>query len=68
MEKIYYKGKGEHSVRQLETIIEQQLEEIHLFNSGQKEEVKKCVSCKDTLTDGFVHRCPKCYDEIWLPK
>lgn len=35
MKTIRYKGKGEHSVRELETIIEQQAEQIHLFNSGE---------------------------------
>lgn len=31
--KIYYKGKGEHSIRELEKIIEQQNEELHLLKS-----------------------------------
>lgn len=35
MDKLHYKGKGEHSVRELELIIEQQAEELHLLNSGQ---------------------------------
>ena len=35
MNKLHYKGKGEHSVRELELIIEQQAEELHLLNSGQ---------------------------------
>lgn len=32
---IRYKGKGEHSVRELEEIIEQREQEIHLIKSGQ---------------------------------
>lgn len=36
MDKLHYKGKGKHSVRELELIIEQQAEELHLLNSGQK--------------------------------
>ncbi len=36
MKAINYKGKGEHSVNQLELIIEQQAEELHLLKSGQK--------------------------------
>lgn len=35
MNKINYKGKGEHSVRELEKIIEQREEELHLIRSGQ---------------------------------
>ena len=34
---IHYKGKGEHSVSQLESIIEQQAEKLHLLNSGKKQ-------------------------------
>lgn len=37
MEKhIRYKGKGEHSINELEKIIEQREQELHLFRSGQK--------------------------------
>jgi len=32
-----YRGKGEHSVNELELIIKQQAEELHLFNSGSKQ-------------------------------
>lgn len=35
MKTINYKGKGEHSVKELELIIEQQSEELHLLKSGQ---------------------------------
>ena len=37
MKTINYKGKGEHSVRELELIIEQQAEELYLIKSGQKQ-------------------------------
>lgn len=37
MKTVNYKGKGEHSVRELELIIEQQAEELHLLKSGQKQ-------------------------------
>ncbi|MFL1896766.1 hypothetical protein ACJRPK_13755 [Aquimarina sp. 2-A2] len=37
MKTINYKGKGNHSVNELELIIEQQAEELHLLRSGQKE-------------------------------
>jgi hypothetical protein len=36
MKRINYKGKGEHSVNELESIIEKQAEELHLIKSGQK--------------------------------
>jgi len=36
MKTINYKGKGNHSVSELELIIEQQAEELHLFKSGQQ--------------------------------
>ena len=35
MKTVNYKGKGEHSVRELELIIEQQAEDLHLVKSGQ---------------------------------
>lgn len=37
MKTINYKGKGEHSVNELELIIEYQAEELHLIKSGQKQ-------------------------------
>lgn len=37
MKTINFKGKGEHSVNELELIIEQQAEELHLIKSGQKQ-------------------------------
>jgi hypothetical protein len=36
MKTINYKGKGKHSVNELELIINQQAEELHLIKSGQK--------------------------------
>ena len=40
---IRYKGKGEHSVNELEKIIEQREEELHLLRSG------KAVNMHDEL-------------------
>lgn len=71
MKTINYKGKGEHSVNELELIIEQQAEELHLFKSGQKQlpihgVVKSlpqdnfCQVC-NLPTDGekcYSNRCP----------
>ena len=37
MKTINYKGRGEHSVNELELIISQQAEELHLLKSGQKQ-------------------------------
>jgi hypothetical protein len=37
MKTINYKGKGEHSVNELELIIEKQTKELHLLKSGQKQ-------------------------------
>ena len=55
MKTINYKGKGEHSVNELELIINQQAEELHLFNSGQKQlNLSGVIVPKDTLC------CPEC--------
>lgn len=27
----------------------------------------KCCDCSSKLPDGFVTRCPNCYDEIYFP-
>lgn len=27
-----------------------------------------CCDCKEPLPEGFVTRCPKCYDDIYFPK
>jgi len=37
MKNLNYKGKGEHSVNELELIIKQKEEELHLLKSGQKQ-------------------------------
>lgn len=39
MNYINYKGKGEHSVRELELIIEQREEELHQIKSSSKDVV-----------------------------
>ena len=44
MKTINFKGKGEHSVNELELIIEQQAEELHLIKSGQKQLILSGVS------------------------
>jgi len=44
MKKGNYKGKGEHLVNELELIIEQQAEELHLIKSGQKPLITDGVS------------------------
>jgi hypothetical protein len=50
MKTINYKGKGEHSVNELELIIEQQAEELHLLKSGQKQlPIHSVVVAKRTL-------------------
>ena len=57
MEKIRYKGNGEHSVNELELIIEQQAEELHLIKSGKKQLSIHGVS----NTEGkFCPHCGKC--------
>jgi len=27
----------------------------------------KCCDCGLILPDGFIHRCPDCYDEFYFP-
>jgi hypothetical protein len=70
MDKLNYKGKGEHSVRELELIIEQQAEELHLLNSWQEQlnmhDVSKsvcnyCLEFVDTLPDKFG--CKDCIEK-----
>jgi hypothetical protein len=57
MTQINYKGKGEHSVNDLELIIEQQAEELHLIKSGQSGQlVCSCGSIKVQTTGGS--KCP----------
>ena len=31
-------------------------------------EVKLCCDCKEPLPEGFITRCPKCYDEMYFPR
>ena len=50
--KIYYKGKGEHSINELELIIEQQNEELYLIKSNQ---------IKINLPDNFGEMCDKMF-------
>jgi len=37
MKNLNYKGKGEHSVNELELIISQQAEELYFLKSGEKQ-------------------------------
>ena len=64
---IRYKEKGEHSVKELEKIIEQREEELHLLRSGQvvlpQANVKKSVCCKGNKPDGMLELCVKCLEE-----
>lgn len=48
MKTINYKGKGEHSVNELELIIGEQAEELHLLKSQQK---KTPINCIDFCLD-----------------
>lgn len=76
MEKyIRYKGKGEHSVNELEKIIEQREEELHLLRSGQvvlpqADVIKNEVAvCDNPTHDGevkWVGKCSKCNSEMML--
>ena len=54
MKTINYKGKGEHSVNELELIIEQQAEELHLIKSGQKPLIIDSVSQRSELLLDFI--------------
>ena len=69
---IRYKGKGEYSVNELEKIIEQREEELHLIRSGQvvlpQADVIKSVCAHDKVEVevdqmGNTHYCSKC--RIW---
>ena len=60
MKTINYKGKGEHSVNELELIIEQQAEELHLLKSGQKQlSIHDVVVSETELCDN-----PHCEDGV----
>lgn len=58
MKTINYKGKGEHSVNELELIIEQQAEELHLIKSEQL--VCSCGSRLIKTTGGYHCGNAKC--------
>lgn len=63
MKTINYKGKGEHSVNELESIIEQQAKELHLLKSGQidlpitksmmRKSINQAVWVKDSEKNGY---------------
>ena len=55
MKTINFKGKGEHSVNELELIIEQQAEELHLIKSGQKQLILSGVSQQRELLEAYQH-------------
>lgn len=48
---IHYKGKGEHSVNQLEQIIEQQNEELHQLKTQRTYTKKDLDSAMGQLAD-----------------
>ena len=50
--KISYKGKGEHSINELELIIQQQNEELHLIKSNQS---------NFNLPENFGEMCDKMF-------
>ena len=52
-EYIRYKGKGEHSVNELEKIIEQREEELHLIKSG---DVVKNNGALGSVSGSLTHR------------
>lgn len=56
MKTVNYKGKGEHSVRELELIIEQQAEELHLIKSEQF----YCFNEKNKRIDRCENQCGTC--------
>lgn len=52
---IQYKGKGEHSVHELEKIIEQREQELHLIKSGQRKTAMEWWNNISSL--GKTHIC-----------
>lgn len=52
-EYIKYKGKGEHSVSQLEKIIEQREEELHLLKLNPSELIKQNKEMRELLEEIF---------------
>lgn len=63
MKTINYKGKGEHSVRELELIIEQQAEELHLLKSGQNQLPTHGVVKPFYCQDEYYHKIGKCKEQ-----
>ena len=59
MKTINYKGKGEHSVNELELIIEQQAEELHLIESGQKQLATQGISCSASDVISKIKHLPE---------
>tara|TARA_R110001632_G_scaffold171357_1_gene290576 strand:+ start:575 stop:805 length:231 start_codon:yes stop_codon:yes gene_type:complete len=60
MKTINFKGKGEHSVNELELIIEQQAEELHLIKSGQKQLILSGVSgmfSEEQMEEAWTNGC-----------
>tara|TARA_R110000822_G_scaffold161_5_gene777 strand:- start:148 stop:432 length:285 start_codon:yes stop_codon:yes gene_type:complete len=52
MKTINFKGKGEHSVNELELIVEQQAKELHLIRSGQEQLIlTNVVNCVYVVTE-----------------
>ena len=61
VEYLQYKGKGEHSVRELENIIEQREEELHLIKSNTPSpeyEINYCPYCVQ-MTNHLNNKCQK---------
>ena len=61
MKNLNYKGKGEHSVNELELIINQQAEELHLFNSGQNQLNLSGVSQQRELLKAYAELIQSSY-------
>jgi len=61
---IYYKGKGEHSVRELERIVEEQFEELHLIKSGQKQ--PETTAIPEIVGKQFKHKNGNTYTVLYL--
>ena len=48
-------------------IEQQQIKDLNISIINDNE-VKLCCDCKTLLKDGFINRCPKCWDDIYFPK
>ena len=57
-----YKGKGEHSVNELEKIIEQREEELHQIKSlpDSKDAVERIKDLTDALIENEIYECECC--------